>query len=158
MLKALFAMTKLFEKSQIDYCLIGGFAMLLYHGRASTVDLDFYVMVEDFKKVITVLEKAGLKIKKLGDYQLRTRCHETEIDLLLADAYIGHEVIQRALSKSLEGHSIRIATPEDIIILKSLANRSVDRRDIEELRELFGKKLDEAYIERKLKKLKKLIK
>lgn len=40
----------------------------------------------------------------------------------------------------------KIASPEDIIVLKSLADRSIDKRDIQELREILGKKLDETYI------------
>jgi len=79
------------------------------------------------------------------------------IDLLYADHYVGADVVHRAVEKKLGNIFIRIATPEDLIVLKSIADRSIDKRDIEELRELFGKKLDEDYIEKKLRYVKKLL-
>ena len=38
-----------------------------------------------------------------------------------------------------------------------MAGGSVDKRDIEELRELFGKKLDEKYISKKLSEVQKML-
>jgi len=41
--------------------------------------------------------------------------------------------------------------------MKSIADRPIDRRDIEELREIFRGKLDTRYIRRRLKALQKKI-
>ncbi|MCB1215414.1 MAG: nucleotidyltransferase, partial [Deltaproteobacteria bacterium] len=89
------------------------------------------------------------------DFQLKTQVDQVPIDILWADPYVGQEVVLRAVAKPLAKHWVRVATPEDLIILKTLANRSIDRRDIEELRELFSRKLDEAYIQKKLQQVQK---
>ena len=66
-------------------------------------------------------------------------------------------MVKRAKKTKLGQYFVKVATPEDLIVLKTLPDRSIDRRDIEELRELFDKKLDEKYIKQKLKKLKQLL-
>jgi len=128
--------------------------MMLHHGRANTVDLDFYVMVEALDKLKKILTKEQVSWRSAGEYQVKAKANGIPIDILWADHYIGEAVVHRAIEKQLGNHWVRVATPEDLIILKTLADRSVDRRDIEELRELFRKKLDESYIERQLKSLK----
>lgn len=154
MVEALFEITHIFYKNHIEYCLIGGLAMMLYHGRANTVDIDFYVLVNDLKIIKNLLENEKILVEERGEFQLKARVKGVQIDILFADHYIGADVVHRAVEKKLGDHWVRIATPEDIIVLKTLADRSVDRRDIQELRELFGKKLDEKYIHSKLKWLK----
>lgn len=155
MVETLFFVIEIFKKHRLDYCLIGGLAMMLHNGRANTVDIDFYVLVDDLKKVLKVLQSEKVACETRGEFQLKAKVDNIPIDILFADHYIGADVVQRAIEKSLGGRFVRIATPEDLIILKSLADRTVDRRDIEELRELFGKTLDEDYIQKKLRELRK---
>lgn len=155
MVEALLEIVGIFQKHRVDYCLIGGLAMMLHNGRANTVDIDFYVLVDDLKKVATILQKENTPTEERGEFQLKAKIREVPIDILLADHYVGADVVHRSIAKKIGDFLIRVATPEDIIILKSLADRSIDRRDIEELRELFGKKLDEDYIARKLTSLRK---
>lgn len=157
MLETLLKVTELFKSNRIGYCLIGGLAMLLYHGRASTVDMDFYVLVEDLKTVKNLFKRKGFAVKDAGDDQLKAKIGSVPIDILLADAYLGRDVVRRAVPKKLGKAVIQIATPEDLIILKTLADRSIDRRDIAELREIFGKTLDEAHIAKTLKKIRKIL-
>ncbi len=157
MLEALLEAVKLFKKNNVDYCLIGGLAMLLHNGRANTVDIDFYVLVNDLKEVEHLFKKGNIPVRHAGEYQLKAKIHEVPIDILFADHYVGMDVVERAIEKKLGDIFIRVATPEDLIVLKSLADRSIDRRDIEELRELFKGKLDETYIEKKLHKIKKML-
>lgn len=154
MLETLLKVLELFRENKIDYCLIGGLAMMLHQGRANTVDIDFYVLVDDLKKVEKIFQEKKYPVATAGDYQLKSKVDNVPIDLLYADHYIGTDVVKRAVEKKLGNHFVRVATPEDLIILKTLADRSIDRRDIEELRELFGKLLDEKYIQKKLKRLK----
>lgn len=149
MLDKLIEVVGIFQANRIGYCLIGGLAMMLHHGRANTVDIDFYVLVDDLKKVKKLLEKNGYDVKDAGEYQLKTKVRGTPIDILFADPYVGEDVVQRAVEKKLGENFVRVATPEDLIVLKTIADRSVDRRDIEELRELFGNLLDEDYIAKK---------
>ena len=157
MLEPLVKITELFKVNHISYCLIGGLATLLHHGRANTVDMDFYVLVQSLKTVKSLFEKQGFTVQNLGDDQLRAKIGSVPLDILLADAYVGVTVVKRSAPKKLGKNTVQVATPEDLIILKTLADRSIDRRDVEELRELFGESLDEKYIEKTLKKVRKLL-
>jgi len=155
MVETLLFVVDLFDKSEIDYCLIGGLAMMLHHGRANTVDIDFYVAVKDLKSVEALFKKEGFFVRGAGEFQLKAKVNDVSIDLLYADHYLGVDVVHRAVEKKLGERFVRVATPEDLIVLKTLADRSIDRRDIEELRELFRGQLDEAYIAKKITWLKK---
>lgn len=158
MVETLLKLIDLFKKYQIDYCLIGGLAVMLHHGRANTIDIDFYVLVRSLKKLSKIFENEKIEHEMKGNYQIRATYEKVPIDILKADHYIGKEVIHRAVEKKIGDHFIKIATPEDLIILKTLADRSIDRRDIEELREIFKGKLDEKYMDKKVKQMQKKLK
>lgn len=155
MLETLIQVTKLFDDNQIEYCLIGGLAMMLHHGRANTVDIDFYVLVDDLDQVKKILQKEKYEVRTAGEFQLKAKVNRVQIDLLYADHYMGAGVVKRAIPRQLGHDIVQVATPEDLIILKTVADRSIDRRDIAELRELFQGKLDEAYIHKNLDRLNK---
>lgn len=157
MLKTLTRITKLFDDEKIEYCLIGGLAMMLHNGRANTVDIDFYVLVNDLKSIRKIFEENKYRTRNAGEYQIKAFVDNVQIDILYADHYIGADVVKRSVPKKLGDSVVQVATPEDLIILKTLADRTVDRRDIEELRELFGKLLDEVYISKTVNKLKKML-
>lgn len=158
MIESLLRVVKIFRQEKVEYCVIGGLAMLLHHGRANTIDIDFYVLVEELDRIRDIFQKNHFKICPAGDFQLKGEVDGVPVDFLLADHYIGRDVVIRAVEKKLGDDLVRVATPEDLIILKTLANRSVDRRDVEELRELFQGRLDEKYIKRNLSRLKKTLK
>ncbi|MCE9625601.1 MAG: nucleotidyltransferase [Deltaproteobacteria bacterium] len=157
MIEALLDLIKIFERESLKYCLIGGLAMMLYGGRANTIDIDFYLLVDDLGKILALLKKRKIGATPAGDFQIKARYKGVPIDLLLADHYLGQDVVQRAKKKKLGDKIVKVATPEDLIILKTLADRSIDHRDIEELKEIFGKTLDQKYISKKLKTLKKIL-
>ncbi len=158
MVETLFEVISLFEEEEINYCLIGGLAVMLYGGRANTIDMDFYVLVNDLEEVKKLFRRKKIPAQYAGEHQIKARHKGIPIGILWADYYLGANVVQRAKRKKLGKKKIKIATPEDLIILKTLADRSIDRRDIEELKELFGKKLDEEYMAHKLKHLRKILK
>ncbi len=152
MVESLLKLVDFLNKNKIEYCVIGGLAVMLHHGRANTVDIDVYVMVDNLEDIFKIFFDNKIPIQKAGDYQLQAQFEKVPVDILWADHYIGNDVVIRAVPRLLGEKIVRIATPEDLIILKTMADRSVDRRDIEELRELFGEKLDEKYIQKKMKK------
>ncbi len=158
MLKTLLKIVSLFKENKIEYCVIGGLAMLLHNGRANTVDIDFYVLVNDLDQVKKLFEKMEYSVRTAGEYQLKAKVDSVPIDILFADQYVGEDVVHRAVERKLGDTFVRIATPEDIIVLKEIAGRSVDKRDIEELRELYKQQLDEKYISQKLTRIAKMIK
>lgn len=155
MLENLDAFIKLLNKHKVKYTLIGGMAILLHGGRATTLDFDFYILAFDFELLQKILKKYNLK--NAGEHQFKVNFKGTPIDILLADPILGEQVIKRSKMKKIGEQSIKVATPEDLILLKSIADRPIDRRDIEELKEIFKEKLDQRYINKELNRLKKLL-
>ena len=158
MLEKLQELARNLEAEKIPYSLIGGMAVLLYGGRSSTLDFDLYLLIDDWQAVPDRLAKHFESLLPAGADQWKGRFHGIAVDLLRADPWIGKAVIKRARKKNLAGVRMRVARPEDIIILKTLADRPVDRRDIEELKEIFGATLDKKLIRNELARVRRLLK
>jgi Nucleotidyl transferase of unknown function (DUF2204) len=137
---------KLFESSNCKYVVIGGIAILLLGGRASTIDFDLYVLADDFSVLEKHLVNHGAILTLKGDHQLRFTFDGVQVDVLEADSVLASLIFSRSTRHKIVLSECQVASPEDLIILKSLADRPIDRRDVEELRELFDGKLDETYI------------
>ena len=63
------------------------------------------------------------------------------------------EIVKRAEPVPFEGRTLRVARAEDILILKTLALRETDRRDIEGIVAAQGSRLDLAYLRANVSKL-----
>src|SRR3989338_6186376 len=114
MVEALLEIVRIFQRHKLAYCLVGGLAVMLHQGRANTIDIDFYVLVEDLKKVRDILKAEKAEAETRGEYQLKARIGTVPIDILLADHYIGADVVHRSIEKKLGDTFVRIATPEDL--------------------------------------------
>jgi len=136
----------LLESSQCKYVVIGGIAVLLHGGRASTLDFDLYILASDFPRLEQHLQGHGAQLNMKADHQLRFSYEGVPIDVLEADPVLSETIFTRSVRCNIVTASCHVATPEDLIILKTLADRPIDRRDVAELRELFSGKIDENYI------------
>ncbi len=155
MLDAFLEIIRLLEKAKIPYCLIGGVAVLMYGGRASTLDLDFYIVARHRKRLIRAIETIGATIEARGEFQYKGSFRGFRFDVLIADRWVGLPAIKRAKKQTFGNTSLNIATAEDVIIMKTLADRPIDRRDIQELREIFPS-IDNKYIDDRLKYIRKV--
>ena len=152
MLKTIENVVALLDEAKLRYCIIGGIGVLLHGGRASTLDCDLYLLAKDGKKLIALFTASRIPCEALGDYQIRAKVRRLSIDVLLDDTTLGKDVLKRAQRLPLGKSVVRVASPEDLIILKTIADRPIDRRDVEEIREIFVGRLDERYIKGQLKK------
>ena len=141
---------ELFESSQCKYVVIGGIAVLLHGGRASTLDFDLYILASDFSNLESYLVGHGAKLEIKADHQLRLSFGGVQIDVLEADPVLGKTIFKRSIRRKIVNSSCNVATHEDLIILKTLADRPIDRRDVAELREIFEGNIDEAYVSQML--------
>jgi predicted nucleotidyltransferase len=67
---------------------------------------------------------------------LRHEPTQVELDVSFATLPFEREVIERASEHSVRGIGLRVASPEDIVVMKSLALRPRDVADIEAILEL----------------------
>jgi hypothetical protein len=89
-------------------------------------------------------EVAGMPLVK---FKLYIGERGIDADIFLAETRFQREMMRRRRSDMLWGIPVSIVTPEDLVLLKLLANRSRDLGDIEDLRMVQGD-LDEAYMRR----------
>ncbi len=93
-----------FEKDGIRYALIGGFAMGLWGGSRSTVDLDFLVHRDDMQKVHGIVTALGYEIhqktENVSQYTSPLKVFGG-IDFIHAFREASVEMLQRAVEKDI---------------------------------------------------------
>ena len=146
----------MFQRAGLRHALIGGQAVNVWITPRETDDFDFVVAPdrEAIEAVEAELLALGLRHVRRQDghgpsgpdfVQLKTVAMNLAVDIQVAKTEYQSLLIDRAVSGEVSGLSV--ATPEDLIVLKLLAMRSQDQRDIALLVDLRGDTLDWAYIE-----------
>jgi predicted nucleotidyltransferase len=141
-LDALQALVAWLADEQVPNAIIGAVGVSLIAQSRSTQDIDGVIWVDDdrWEALMTSAVEHGfaLRISDAMTFARRARMlllkHETtgvKIDLSFGGLPFERELIERA-STVIEGDlSVRVATPEDLIITKAVANRPKDIADIE---------------------------
>ena len=142
-----------FKEQNIRYALMGGFAMGLWGGSRSTVDLDFLAHRDDMRKVHAIVTDIGYErhyhTDNVSQYISPLKVFGG-IDFIHAFREASLEMLERATVKDVFEGSLKIKTlaPEDIIGLKlqSVFNdpsrEKVDISDIEMLVSINKENLD----------------
>jgi len=127
-----------FKEQDIRYALMGGFAVGLWGGSRSTVDLDFLAHLDDMKKVHGIVSSLGyelhLKTENVSQYTSPLKVFGG-IDFIHAYRDASVEMLQRAVQKDIFSGTFKIKTliPDDIIGLKLQAlynNPSREKTDM----------------------------
>jgi hypothetical protein len=126
------------EAEQLEATVIGGVAAGLQGQPRLTDDVDVVVLDADPEALIASGKQYGFEPRFADalDFSRRTRVllmrHSSgvDVDLSLGVLPFEREVIERAQTIDAAGLHIDIATPEDLIIMKSLARRPQDIADI----------------------------
>lgn len=149
--------TALLNKTGINYVMIGGLAISSWFAERFTNDLDLTIELDEklWKNLHQKLYSSkDISIKQTSYYAdsplphlIRLLYKDYPIDLLVAKTGLQKEIISRGINTKIFGPNVNLATPEDIIILKLLANRPQDIADINTLLEIFSD-LDFLYIEK----------
>src|SRR3989304_1912400 len=142
-----------FEKESIRYALMGGFAMGLWGGSRSTVDLDFLVHRNDMEKVHKIMTDIGYELhhhtENVSQYSSPLKVFG-DIDFIHGFREASLEMLERAKIKDVFVGSLKIKTliPEDIIGLKlqsvfnNPSREKIDIADIETLVSIHKENLD----------------
>ena len=148
-----------FEKESIRYALMGGFAMGLWGGSRSTVDIDFLVHRDDMEKVHKILTDMEYEChhhtENVSQYTSPLKVFGG-IDFIHAFREASLEMLERAKIKDVFVGSLKIKTliPEDIIGLKlqsvfnNPSREQIDIADIETLISIHKDNLDRELLKR----------
>ena len=149
-----------------EYCLIGGLAAGHWGEARFKHDIDLVVKTgfgeeEDFIKPL--LKNFRQRIADAAEFAkvvrtvLVTAKNGIGIDISLGGLPFEEQMLSRArLTTILTGIDFRTAQPEDIVVMKSIAGRPIDIKDIEGIIAAQGKALDKNYIRRWLTDLAEL--
>lgn len=167
-LRALKKVIRVLEKGQLDWCLFGGLAMQVYKRIRATKDVDLMVEIFPYNtsNLIVCIEKAGFKFDrkrgkiKINGFELFRFIYTDEetnfeifIDLVTAATDYQRRILLRKKQTDFFGMKINIASVEDIILLKVLADRPIDLVDAQVLLEENKEDIDKNYLRSWAKRL-----
>lgn len=145
--------------ASIPYAVIGGYAVAAWGRVRATRDIDLLCLSGDVARLREALLGAGLEFDhRQGDtddpirHVIRVRLPTNEgIDELdiLADiqgAPVG--ILSRAQLLSIDGMDVRVAGPEDMILLKLLAGSPLDLADAQSILNTRGSAIDHESLEK----------
>jgi predicted nucleotidyltransferase len=149
------------EKSRIPYMVVGGIAVSIWTAPRATVDLDFVIGLTEeglpsFIKIATetgfvIFDPKPMSFKKMRLLRMFLQGKEAQLimlDFILADDEYKRESLERAVPLPWEGQEIKVASPEDVILLKLLSGRGQDRVDVENIVRMRKATLDISYLQR----------
>lgn len=160
-LRALKEVVTVLEKENLDWCLFGGLAMQVYRRIRATKDIDLMLMIDkkQLSYFISYMEKNDFKfdkktgIVKLNSFELIRFSHQDEItgleifiDIVTATTDFQKQILRRKRQQAFFDIPINIASCEDIILLKILANRPIDLMDAQDLIKENIKEIDKDYL------------
>jgi hypothetical protein len=124
----------LLEKNKILYCVIGGLAVNAYAEPVVSLDLDVIITAADTKKLLAAFSP---------DYTVKEEKHSINISVPFSDLRIQiqtdsryQEFIRRAVTKTVLGYELSVATLEDVIKGKLWAYSDPERRESKRQKDL----------------------
>ena len=142
--------------AEVRGTIIGGFAMSLIVEGRFTRDVDGTVdpNVRPFDELVSTLAQYGF-VPRIQDFArvaqenmillLKHAPTAIPIDLALGCTDFEQSMISRAIEHQIDGVTVRVATPEDIVVSKSISPRTRDLADIEALIATYPN-LDKPYV------------
>lgn len=143
LLKTLTIITSVLKRCKIPFVLIGGITTSIWGRPRATYDIDGLIIM-DFRRLPELLKKLENKgflhnkkqpVKQIAQLPFLTVKYKgIYVDLFLATSPHQKETIKRAREISIaDGLKIRVAAPENLIIIKLLSGRTSDIEDVREI-------------------------
>ena len=134
------ALVNFFEKRDLDFAIIGAFALKTYGYQRATTDLDFIVRRKDQETITRFMESLGFETvyrSKGFSNHVHPISSMGRIDFIYVAKPTGDEIF--ANTKKLEvlkGRELPVVSPEHIVALKVFAIKNDPRRTLKELADI----------------------
>lgn len=113
------------EEAEIPFVLIGGIGSAVFGRDRGTRDIDLFVRPETARKVLTVLEERGFETEEFAEHWLyKATKHGVLVDVIFRstrDIMLGEEMLQRSRMMPFRDRMVRVAPPEDLVVMKACA-------------------------------------
>lgn len=152
----------LLESMNIPYCLVGGYAVSAYGVPRETGDIDVLVLIEqEPESVLRQLKERGLEASLIKSTDLLDPVGDIitidlgfPVQLIFAKYKYQQEAVKNAITINYEGRPLRIAAPEDLILMKLKAAGPLDLSDAEYILQSSPVKIDLELLVNKARELK----
>lgn len=152
---------RILDERNLEYALMGGFAVRAYGIPRPTYDVDFTIGIprEELNSFYESLEESGYTVPEqyrsgwvdqiagmpLVKFKLYIGSESIDVDVFLAESDYQKELLKRRRKAEIDNLTAWLVTPEDLLLLKLIANRPRDLGDIADIRVVQGD-LDEPYM------------
>lgn len=139
------------DDAAVPYVLIGGIASSLHGRPRCTTDIDLLVKPEGAPAALDALAKVGFQTERTNpNWLFKAFRRGVLVDLLfksVGDIYLDEEMLRRAVMRCHRGTLVRVAAPEDLIVMKAIAlDEETPRHWGDALSILAATELDWAYL------------
>lgn len=142
------SLQRLLHKFDDRGVIIGGIAVGFLGKPRFTSDVDamFLLSTQDIAKFLEAASAENIhpRIQNAEEFARKNRIlllkhvpTETDIDVSLGILPFEEEMVERGSTKSFANLSIRLPTPEDLVIMKAIAHRPKDLEDIRTIVEIY---------------------
>jgi predicted nucleotidyltransferase len=154
--QALFAAVDALEALDLPWALVGGMAMNTWVKPRATKDVDVYADLPARlrPRLQRELEQRGFhvpameeELQRFGVFRSRS-ADGVFLDVFEAVGPLGQAILDRRRKVVVEGHDLRVCTPEDLAVLKVFSDRERDLDDVVALAAAPKLNLDLSYVER----------
>jgi predicted nucleotidyltransferase len=114
------------ERRDVPYVLIGGIASSVHGRPRATDDIDVLVDPRDADRALETLGAAGFETEATDPHWIYKATMDGQtVDVMFnikGDVHVDEEMLARARPTTFAGHEVRVAAPEDVIVIKALAH------------------------------------
>jgi len=112
------------DRERVPYVVIGGIASALYGRPRTSDDLDILVAKVDAERTLEALASAGFETERTNEQWIYKAFREgVQVDVIFwlkGDLYLDEEMLARARRVDVNGRSVPVAPPEDLIVVKAI--------------------------------------
>jgi hypothetical protein len=155
LLERVIAIARAFGRAEIPHSFGGAIALGYYAYARPTRDIDInvYLPVDQAERALDSLQALGVpeanddqRSSIRRDGQTRLYWDENPLDLFFSNLEFHASCCERRRQYPLQGHTIDILSPEDLIVCKVAFAREKDSRDISQMLDAMGERLDVPYV------------
>ena len=115
------------DEAEVPYALIGGIASSGFGRPRWTHDIDVFLRPDDAKRALTLLAENGYETEETDPVWLfKAIKDDVLVDLIFRSAgaiYFDDAMAERAIETTFQGERIRVAPPEDLLVIKVAAHK-----------------------------------
>lgn len=160
--RAIHEITAALDSVQIAYAVIGGIANAIWGEPRATIDVDVTVSVDDadLPRIVGIMGRHfRTAVSDPVAFVRQTRvlpldtADGVRIDVIFALLPFELEAIRRAKDIAIAGRTVRVVTPEDLILMKIISERPRDIADAEAIVRRRTRQLDRRYLDPRIREL-----